>query len=371
MIELLAVIVVLAVIAIIAVPIVLNIIKRARVGAAESSARNYIKAVETYTVAGELDKSKTTLKNNQKYNVTTITTVGDKTYEAINDLVEIKGTKPSGSEDYVTLDETSSVVEAKLTINDYEIVIQDKEIVSTTSINSNDNNDGSKEEDKNNDKTTLLSEKVKVGDYVAYDAGTWDTTKAVGTDNGFGGYIAGRNRGYTSYAYNLTYGQYLNMNGWIVLKVEHESVYLIHAGIPEQFNFNITETCSGCENVYSSKLKSRAASLYLNKSVAESTFIPSADDLSIINSGPAALPGFSFVTSTYSASHSNGGSSSCPGQGYMWYCSGTYSNDSLSTASTKSGTLGYRPGVILKSTVKSSGKVKDEFGHAAWNLIAP
>ena len=49
---------VLTIIALIAVPIVLNIIERARRGATIASARSYIKATEVYAIANELDKAK-------------------------------------------------------------------------------------------------------------------------------------------------------------------------------------------------------------------------------------------------------------------------------------------------------------------------
>ena len=55
LIELLAVIVVLAIIALIATPIVMNVIKKANEGAAERSADNYIKAVETLIATSKLD----------------------------------------------------------------------------------------------------------------------------------------------------------------------------------------------------------------------------------------------------------------------------------------------------------------------------
>ena len=55
LIELLAVIVVLAIIALIATPIVLNLITRARSGAAESSATAYVKGVENAVLVSMLD----------------------------------------------------------------------------------------------------------------------------------------------------------------------------------------------------------------------------------------------------------------------------------------------------------------------------
>ena len=86
LIELLAVIVVLAIIALIATPIVMNVIKKANEGAAERSADNYIKAVETLIATEKLDG----------------TPVADGKYqiEANGDLsfgkVEVSGTKPIG-----------------------------------------------------------------------------------------------------------------------------------------------------------------------------------------------------------------------------------------------------------------------------------
>ena len=55
LIELLAVIVVLAIIALIATPIVMNTIKNAKKGAAERTADNYIKQVETAVAEAKLE----------------------------------------------------------------------------------------------------------------------------------------------------------------------------------------------------------------------------------------------------------------------------------------------------------------------------
>ena len=58
LIELLAVIVVLAIIALIATPIVMNTIKNVKKGAAERTADNYIKQVETAVVESRIDRIK-------------------------------------------------------------------------------------------------------------------------------------------------------------------------------------------------------------------------------------------------------------------------------------------------------------------------
>jgi len=130
LIELLAVIVILAIIALIVVPIVLNIIGDTRISASKRSAENYIDAVELYLARSELDTNKVTLERNQKYNVTNSTEIGEKTYPKINDLVEISGGKPTGSDDYVQLNEKGKITDAKLTMSGYEVEIKDGKITS-------------------------------------------------------------------------------------------------------------------------------------------------------------------------------------------------------------------------------------------------
>ena len=67
LIELLAVIVVLAVIALIATPIVLNLVKTAKIGAAEQSVTGYVKAVEN-TIIKDMINNKEVSDGNYKYN---------------------------------------------------------------------------------------------------------------------------------------------------------------------------------------------------------------------------------------------------------------------------------------------------------------
>lgn len=67
LIELLAVIVILAVIALIAVPIILNVIDKAKQGAAESSALGYVDAVEKQVMINNLKKDDTLLITEGEY----------------------------------------------------------------------------------------------------------------------------------------------------------------------------------------------------------------------------------------------------------------------------------------------------------------
>ena len=93
LIELLAVIVVLAIIALIATPIVMNTIKNAKKGAAERTADNYIKQVETAVAEAKLENKSVP---NGTYN---IDGNGNLTGAGLPDgklEIDMSGTKPSG-----------------------------------------------------------------------------------------------------------------------------------------------------------------------------------------------------------------------------------------------------------------------------------
>lgn len=89
LIELLAAIVVLAIIALIAVPIILNIINKAKEGAAERSVNTYIEAINNYQVLALLKNESSLIEG--KYNVAN----KNNEYPIINDLVQINGKKPT------------------------------------------------------------------------------------------------------------------------------------------------------------------------------------------------------------------------------------------------------------------------------------
>ncbi|MBE6138688.1 MAG: type II secretion system protein [Firmicutes bacterium] len=114
LIELLAVIVVLAIIALIATPIVMNVISNAQKGAAERSADNYVKAVETLIATKRLDGEP----------------VEDGTYEIDENgnlefgTVELSGTKPNGGSIKI---ENGQVVKenTSIKVGDYTVVYED------------------------------------------------------------------------------------------------------------------------------------------------------------------------------------------------------------------------------------------------------
>jgi len=114
LIELLAVIVVLAIIALIATPIVMNVISNAQKGAAERSADNYVKAVETLIATKRLDGEPV------EDGTYTIGTDGNLSFGD----VELNGTKPSGGSIKI---ENGQVVKenTSIKVGDYTVTFED------------------------------------------------------------------------------------------------------------------------------------------------------------------------------------------------------------------------------------------------------
>ena len=114
LIELLAVIVVLAIIALIATPIVMNVISNASKGAAERSADNYVKAVETLIATKRLDGEPV------EDGAYTIGTDGNLSFGD----VELNGTKPSGGSIKI---ENGQVVKenTSIKVGDYTVTFKD------------------------------------------------------------------------------------------------------------------------------------------------------------------------------------------------------------------------------------------------------
>ncbi len=114
LIELLAVIVVLAIIALIATPIVMNTIKKAKQGAAERSADNYIDAVETTVATKRLegDILEGTYTINDKGNLT-----GNGLTEPL--VIEMNGNKPTSGT--IKISNGQVTTDSKMTVGSYEV----------------------------------------------------------------------------------------------------------------------------------------------------------------------------------------------------------------------------------------------------------
>ena len=129
LIELLAVIVILAIIALIAVPRILNIVEKARKGAAESSALGYIDAVEKQIIINQMDNNNDNDILDNKYTVAQL-----KNYN-----ISVKGNTPSNG----------WIIIEKSKITDYELIIDGYKISKNSETKKDDSND------------------FKVGDYVS------------------------------------------------------------------------------------------------------------------------------------------------------------------------------------------------------------
>ena len=118
LIELLAVIVILAIIALIAVPMILNVVEKARKGAAVSSAYGYIDAIEKYITLHDLDSTNYPYDlKGQTLNVETSNASIDN--KKLNEVIKVKGDLPDSGT--VTIDNKGKVTDATLTIGKYEV----------------------------------------------------------------------------------------------------------------------------------------------------------------------------------------------------------------------------------------------------------
>ena len=122
LIELLAVIVVLAIIALIATPIVMNTIKKSKKGAAERSADNYIKQVETAVAEERLNKNEVL---EGEYQITSDGNLcRDKSASCSDEekiKIEISGNKPTSGTVTISNDGVSQD-EVRLIVGDYKVI---------------------------------------------------------------------------------------------------------------------------------------------------------------------------------------------------------------------------------------------------------
>ncbi len=121
LIELLAVIVILAVIALIATPIILNLIEKARKGAAESSVYAYIEAAEKAAVVYMMENTSAKISGDCKVAAGNTLTCGAE--DAITLTLDVKGETPEVQEgSTVTFADTGEVTgAANLKIGSYTV----------------------------------------------------------------------------------------------------------------------------------------------------------------------------------------------------------------------------------------------------------
>ena len=194
--------------------------------------------------------------------------------------------------------------------------------------------------------STYLTNVVNVGDYIAYDAGTWTSSASLPTSQGqFGGYIKDQNKA-SSVSCDGSTLQSSVLKGWRVLKIENSQVYLTHAGEPECYYHDIDANSSVIV------LNNRATSEYLNSTYAESAHMMTYDEANAINQADTLRKA-----------------------GFHWWLATAYGLYDLANMS-KTGYLNYgnnsswgiRPVIVLKQGIKTSGKTTDAVGQVAWNL---
>ncbi len=210
-------------------------------------------------------------------------------------------------------------------------------------------------------KGELLYGKVSVGDYVAYDAGKWGAATDIPTYSSsvkFGGNAANTNKGMSAKCYNST-----TLNGWRVLKKENNQVTIVHAGQPE------------CHFHYYSEMNAitllnNRAKQYMDSTYAESAHAMTRDEAKAITGDERStdndlrdIGAFYWLASISSESVGMGYDNL-----YLFYVNGAGGINEYGNGVNEA--YGFRPVVVLKSNVLTSGQTTDQFGNAkSWTLV--
>lgn len=192
-------------------------------------------------------------------------------------------------------------------------------------------------------KGELLFNKVQVGDYVNYDAGTWTETRTEKNEDGYyWGMTSGTSKqtGVRCYASDSS-----ARSGWMVLAKANNKVYLIHAGTPECVYHGRVSTAKVINTMMSE------ASKYVNTKYANGYTILAC-----------STPGFDCNKTSYTASVF------VTGTEYFIVQNGTeYGLGAISKNGTKEfivlRSAGIRPIIQLRDDVKTSGLV-----NGVWQL---
>ncbi len=201
----------------------------------------------------------------------------------------------------------------------------------------------------------FLSDVAKVGDYVAYDAGTWNESKSKPKAQGeFGGYTSDTNRGESVVCRE---SQAPSLQGWRVLEIDQntKTVTLVHAGQPECYYHSGNSSTDQKASI--DNLNSRG-NQYVNKAYATSGRSMTKEDTDKINSSSDLRK----INTTYWLA--NAWEST-----YLW---SIYSNGNINSGYSGAYVFGFRPVVVLKSKILTTGKGKDQVGNNdAWLLVDP
>ncbi len=215
--------------------------------------------------------------------------------------------------------------------------------------------------------TIYLADNVKVGDYVAYDAGSWDKATANPSSYGnFGGNAANTNKGKDVLCYPGQNEATL-LNGWRVLEINQntKTVTLVHAGTPECYYHSGSSSSEQSTSI--NNLNGRG-SQYVNQTYATKGRSITKEDVDKIDiTSDLRSHGVRYwLASAYNAPSAN-----------LWYVyidgrtlSSCVPWSEETGCATTSGSywFGFRPVVELKANIKTTGKGTDMFGNPAWIL---
>jgi len=198
--------------------------------------------------------------------------------------------------------------------------------------------------EKVEDKT--LANKVAVGDFVNYNAGTWPTNEDKSTinktDGQFSGYKAGTNRktGVTCASGDVA------QSGWKVLSVSNGKVTLIHAGIPECYYYGLDSDASSAIK----KITERAA-VYKDKNFAESASMLTYAQANSMTKEQRNIGAYYYLAGEKKDNKT------------LWAVGNNNGNRGGELMGRSGWAQGIRPTVTLKTGVKTTGK-----GANGWEL---
>ena len=213
----------------------------------------------------------------------------------------------------------------------------------------------------------LLKDKVRVGDFVDYDAGFWPTTEELPVDKNFtmGGYKAGSSRNNSVNCNSTDENKY---NGWRVARIDGNNVILIHAGTPACYNqiknsdylkatadyHYLTGLGDVSNNAYIKENNVMAYnwSAYVDKDYAVTAIMSSYNDLA---GGPSNIViGAEYFTADLCSSLS---------------CLMGFEKNQERNTSLYYGLRGVRPLVVLKDDVKTGCSITNTYGMTEWILV--
>lgn len=193
----------------------------------------------------------------------------------------------------------------------------------------------------------LLSEKVKVGDYVAYDSGTWEEDKIIpnsSTQFTFGGYTKDSNR---SDGVSCDYD--MDSPGWRVFRIEDGVVTLIQAGLSMCYYHGYgANTNDRSVKILSGQDENMQFDYFIDERFADSATVLSKEEIDKFYEEDSS---YKKITNDLIRVGAPYWLASKSGSYYMWYVTegGTVATDHV-------GMYGVRMIVTLKQDVKTEGQ---------------